>query len=114
MSFYEFVYQGYDPCVNVVLLEDLAAVAGVVIAAGCMGLSYHTGSHVPDALGSLAIGGLLGAVASFMIYSNRDRPITLMAGLVGKRVGIQLKSSILLSGLLCLAIQLTGRLTAGL
>jgi len=70
MSFYEFVYQGYDPCVNVVLLEDLAAVAGVVIAAGCMGLSYHTGSHVPDALGSLAIGGLLGAVASFMIYSN--------------------------------------------
>merc|ERR1719234_1084194 len=35
-----------------------------------MGLSYHTGSHVPDALGSLAIGGLLGAVASFMIYSN--------------------------------------------
>ena len=90
MSFYEFVYQGYDPCVNVVLLEDLAAVAGVVIAAGCMGLSYHTGSHVPDALGSLAIGGLLGAVASFMIYSNRDWPITLMAGLVDNRVGMQL------------------------
>merc|ERR1712212_126428 len=35
-----------------------------------MGLSYYNGSHVPDALGSLAIGGLLGAVASFMIYSN--------------------------------------------
>jgi len=70
MTFSEFVWSGWDPCVNVVLLEDLAAVAGVVIAAGCMGLSHYTGSHIPDALGSLAIGGLLGTVASFMIYTN--------------------------------------------
>jgi len=70
MTFSEFVWSGWDPCVNVVLLEDLAAVAGVVIAAGCMGLSQYTGSHIPDALGSLAIGGLLGSVATFMIYSN--------------------------------------------
>jgi zinc transporter 9 len=42
--------------VNVVLLEDLAAVAGVALAAGCLGLSHHTGSHVPDALGSIFIG----------------------------------------------------------
>jgi len=70
MTFTEFVWSGWDPCVNVVLLEDLAAVVGVVIAAGCMGLSHYTGSHVPDALGSVAIGGLLGSVASFMIYTN--------------------------------------------
>jgi len=70
MTFSEFVWSGWDPCVNVVLLEDLAAVAGVVIAASCMGLSHYTGSHIPDAMGSLAIGGLLGSVASFMIYSN--------------------------------------------
>lgn len=70
MTFSEFVWSGWDPCVNVVLLEDLAAVVGVVIAGGCMGLSHYTGSHVPDALGSLAIGGLLGSVASFMIYTN--------------------------------------------
>lgn len=70
MSFSEFVWCGWDPCVNVVLLEDLAAVVGVVIAASCMGLSHYTGSHVPDAVGSLLIGGLLGSVASFMIYSN--------------------------------------------
>ena len=56
MSFTEFVWSGWDPCVNVVLLEDLAAVAGVVIAAGCMGLSQYSGSHIPDAIGSLAIG----------------------------------------------------------
>ena len=70
MSFTEFVLSGYDPCVNVVLLEDAAAVAGVVIAAGCMGLSHYTASHIPDAAGSILIGGLLAAVASFMISSN--------------------------------------------
>jgi len=70
MTFSEFVWSGWDPCVNVVLLEDLAAVAGVVIAGGCMSLSHYTGSHIPDAMGSLAIGGLLGSVASFMIYTN--------------------------------------------
>lgn len=63
-------FSGYDPCVNVVLLEDLAAVLGVVIAGGSMGLSLHLNSHIPDALGSIMIGGLLGSVASFMIYTN--------------------------------------------
>ncbi len=53
-----------------VLLEDLAAVLGVVIAAGSMSLSLHLNSHIPDALGSIFIGGLLGSVASFMIYTN--------------------------------------------
>lgn len=70
LSFTEYVLSGQDPAVNVVLLEDAAAVAGVVIAAGCMGLSDLTGSHIPDAMGSLAIGGLLGAVSAFMISSN--------------------------------------------
>ena len=44
MTFSQFVWSGWDPCVNVVLLEDLAAVLGVVTAAGCMGLSHYTGS----------------------------------------------------------------------
>lgn len=70
MGFIEYVASGYDPCVNVVLLEDLAAVAGVVIAAGAMGLSVQINSHIPDAMGSILIGGLLGSVASFMIYTN--------------------------------------------
>ena len=72
MGFVEYVLRGYDPCVNVVLLEDTAAVLGVVIAAGSMGLSLHYGSHVPDALGSIAIGGLLGVVATFMITTNSN------------------------------------------
>ena len=55
MSFAQYVIGGYDPCVNVVLLEDLAAVFGVVIAGGAMGLSMHTGSHIPDAMGSIGM-----------------------------------------------------------
>ena len=35
-----------------------------------MGLSLHFNSHIPDAIGSILIGGLLGSVASFMIYTN--------------------------------------------
>merc|ERR1719370_2159316 len=72
MTFSQFVWSGWDPCVNVVLLEDLAAVLGVVTAAGCMGLSHYTGSHIPDAIGSIVIGGLLGTVAAFMIWSNTN------------------------------------------
>merc|ERR1719402_1751674 len=79
MSFYEFVRSGYDPCVNVVLLEDMAAVLGVGVAASCMGISYYSGSPVADAVGSLVIGGLLGSVASFMIYTNS-------AALVGRSI----------------------------
>ncbi|EDV98389.1 GH22699 [Drosophila grimshawi] len=72
MSFKDYVIAGKDPCVNVVLCEDAAAVAGVMVAAGCMGLSSMTGSPLFDAAGSLVIGGLLGAVASFIIYTNAN------------------------------------------
>lgn len=64
--------RGEDPCVNVVLFEDTAAVLSVILAAGCMGLSTYTGSSVPDAVGSLLVGGMLGSVASFIIYSNAN------------------------------------------
>lgn len=59
-----------DPSVNVVLLEDTAAVAGVTIAATCMAISQYTGNPLPDALGSIFVGTLLGGVASFIIFSN--------------------------------------------
>lgn len=37
------VMQSRDPSTNVVLLEDAAAVLGVVLAASCMGLTSLTG-----------------------------------------------------------------------
>lgn len=69
-SEFNLVMRGQDPCVNVVLAEDAAAVLSVGLAAFCMGLSSYTGSAVPDAIGSLLVGGMLGFVASFIIYTN--------------------------------------------
>ncbi|KAF4524157.1 hypothetical protein B566_EDAN010612 [Ephemera danica] len=79
MTFTEYVLRGQDPSVNVVLMEDFASVLGVGIAATCMGLTAYWGSHVPDAIGSLLVGGLLGTVASFIIYTNT-------AALVGRSI----------------------------
>ncbi|CAG2182518.1 unnamed protein product, partial [Oppiella nova] len=52
-SLKEYVYRGSDPSVNVVLLEDIAAVIGVVIAGSCMGLTTYFNTHIYDAAGSL-------------------------------------------------------------
>ncbi|XP_012227233.1 proton-coupled zinc antiporter SLC30A9, mitochondrial [Linepithema humile] len=78
-SLKQFVLEGQDPSVNVVLMEDFAAVLGVIVAAGCMGLTSYLENSVFDAVGSLLVGGLLGGVASFIIYSN-------VAALIGRSI----------------------------
>lgn len=77
ISVKDYILRGQDPSVNVVMLEDMAAVLGVGVAGLCMGLSSITNSPIPDSIGSLLVGGLLGGVASFIIYSN-------VAALVGR------------------------------
>uniref|UniRef100_A0AAR2KQR1 Proton-coupled zinc antiporter SLC30A9, mitochondrial n=1 Tax=Pygocentrus nattereri TaxID=42514 RepID=A0AAR2KQR1_PYGNA len=66
------VMQSRDPSTNVVLLEDAAAVLGVMLAAGCMGLTSLTGNPYYDSLGSLGVGTLLGTVSAFLIYTNTE------------------------------------------
>lgn len=80
-TFREFVMRGQDPSVNVVLFEDAAAVASVALAASCMGLTILTGSPIPDAIGSLLVGCMLGGVASFIITTN-------VQALVGRLVAL--------------------------
>ncbi|CAH2300099.1 zinc transporter 9 [Pelobates cultripes] len=72
MSFYQYVLQSRDPSTNVVLMEDAAAVLGVIMAASCMGLTSLTGNPYYDSLGSLGVGTLLGAVSAFLIYTNTE------------------------------------------
>ncbi|KAF7283545.1 solute carrier family 30 member 9 [Rhynchophorus ferrugineus] len=79
MSVKDYIFRGQDPSVNVVLLEDFAAVVGVILAGGCMGISSLTNNPIPDALGSLLVGCILGSVASFIIYTN-------VAALVGRSI----------------------------
>lgn len=69
-SFMSYVSSGQDPCVNVVLFEDTAAVAGAAVAAICIGLAQYTHSSVPDAIGSLLVGVMLGMVAMLVIYTS--------------------------------------------
>ncbi len=54
-----------------VLLEDTAAVAGVLIAFATVALTAWTGIGWWDPLGSLLIGGLLGLVAMVLMQRNR-------------------------------------------
>lgn len=65
-----YVKEAGDPSTNVVLLEDSAAVVGNLVAASALTLSYYTGSVVPDAVGAILIGGVLGTLASFIVTTN--------------------------------------------
>ena len=69
-----------DPTTRAVFTEDAAALTGNVIAATGIALQQATGSATPDALASIGIGIVLGAVAVFLVERNRDF-------LVGQEVG---------------------------
>lgn len=72
MPFWEYVWRSRDPSVNVVFLEDTAAVLGVTAAACCMGLTSLTGNPLYDSIGSIAVGTILASVSGFLIYTNTD------------------------------------------
>jgi cation diffusion facilitator family transporter len=59
-----------DPTVKTVLLEDSAALTGLVLAFAGVGLHQLTGSGVWDGVASLAIGVLLAAVAYVLGRAN--------------------------------------------
>ncbi len=62
-SLYQFIRHAKSPELPVVLLEDMAALLGLVLAFGGVGLTVLTGDPIWDAIGTLAIGLLLVLVA---------------------------------------------------
>jgi cation diffusion facilitator family transporter len=58
-SAYDVIVNSKDPTIPVVLMEDTAALAGLVIALAAVTLAHVTGWQGWDAVGSLAIGVLL-------------------------------------------------------
>jgi len=72
MTIRDYITHGPDPMGVAVLMEDGAAVLGLGMAGTCLGLTAWTGNHVWDAVGSISVGTLLGAVAIFLIRKNKD------------------------------------------
>jgi len=66
-----YIKEGRDPTIAAVLMEDGAAVTGIVIAVVCIGLTELTQIAVFDAVASLLIGVLLGWVALTLVRQNR-------------------------------------------
>lgn len=69
--FWKYINTEADPSAVAVFFEDGAACLGVVIALAAIGLSHATGDARWDAVGSIVIGLLLGALAIWLIARNQ-------------------------------------------
>jgi cation diffusion facilitator family transporter len=87
-----------DPTVTTVYLEDTADVLGALLALSALVLHRLTGSALPDALATLAIGCLLVYLALRLIGRNRqllanqavpDRYVERMAGRITAEAGVE-------------------------
>jgi solute carrier family 30 (zinc transporter), member 9 len=79
MPFGQYVREKADPATVAILLEDGAAVLGLVLAAVGIGLSYSTGNPAFDSIASILVGLLLGYIALHLVWQNREM-------LIGKAV----------------------------
>jgi cation diffusion facilitator family transporter len=66
----EAVHHGKDPTLFVVLFEDSAAMAGLLVAAAGIGLVQITGIPYFDGLASVIIGLILGSVAAWLAWET--------------------------------------------
>src|SRR4051812_20211052 len=70
-SWWRFIRLSKNPELPIVLLEDAAALVGLVLALLAVGATMATGNSNFDAYGTLCIGALLGVVAAILAVENR-------------------------------------------
>jgi cation diffusion facilitator family transporter len=71
-GWWQFIRTSRSPELPVILLEDVAALTGLVFAFTAVGLSVLTGNPVFDAIGTLAIGALLIVVAIILAIEMKS------------------------------------------
>lgn len=81
-SWTEFVRRSKAPELPVVLLEDLGALVGLILALGGVGLALATGNGVWDGIGTLCIGILLILIAIVLAVETKSL-------LLGESAGIE-------------------------
>jgi cation diffusion facilitator family transporter len=72
LSWGQFVRRAKAPELPVVLLEDLGALVGLVLALGGVGLAILTGNGVWDGIGTLCIGVLLVVIAIVLAIETKS------------------------------------------
>ena len=68
----EALFAGKDPTVPIVLLEDTGALLGLTLALVAVVAAWLGGSHLPDALGSIAIGLLLCTIGFLLARDTKS------------------------------------------
>ena len=71
-GYFAAVHYGKDPSLFVVLFEDAAAMAGLLIALGGIALGQITGNPVFDGMASVLIGVILGGTAIWLAYETKS------------------------------------------
>jgi len=68
----EALFAGKDPTVPIVLLEDSGALIGLGLAIASVLAAWLSGSHLPDAIGSIAIGVLLCTIGVLLARDTKS------------------------------------------
>jgi cation diffusion facilitator family transporter len=71
LSWVQAIRRSKDPPAFIVLLENGAAMGGIVAAAIGIGLSHLTGDPFYDGAASIVIGGILAVTASILAYESK-------------------------------------------
>jgi cation diffusion facilitator family transporter len=71
-SYLAAIHMGKDPSLFAVVLEDSAALAGLLLALAGLGLAQATGEPYWDGLASILIGVLLGVVALWLARESKS------------------------------------------
>jgi len=70
-TYMQAIRQGKDPGMFVVLLEDLAAMLGLIIAMLGIAVSQLTGNYVFDGIASVGIGIILATIAALLAFETK-------------------------------------------